>query len=150
MKIMEEVKNDTVWSGGVKLQSWSTCLDLLFLFSYVPSGASIISGLKDLFMHSAFCLHILPGTQLIYWLINADTWCIFKSFLCGVSFSSVASLCSRGVRRGENEHEPGTRRSQRWRSAERPQVSGYSSSSQLGKEENIHYIRCSEALRLLL
>lgn len=32
-------------------------------------------------MYGVFSLDFLTGTQLIYWLINADTLCIFKSFL---------------------------------------------------------------------
>lgn len=45
---------------------------------------------------------ILTGTQLIYWLINADTLCIFKSFLCFIYlfihlFSFVAFLFAHRV-----------------------------------------------------
>ena len=62
---------------------------------------------------------------------------------------AVLFLRSQDVIRGEHESEPGTWRSQRRRSAEKLSESGYSSSSQLGKEENIHYKGCANGQNLL-
>lgn len=85
-----------------------------------------------------FCLDFLAETQLLYWLINDDTLCIFKSFCVFDLCHLLPSLSSQSVRRGEEcEGEPGAWRSQRWRSAEESQVWCYCLSSQLEKKKGV-------------
>lgn len=100
----------------------------------VPSVASVVFGLKHVRMcilsrYSVwFTADLLANKR--WYLVHLQVFSVFYLFHIAVLF-----LRSQDVIRGERESEPGTWRSQHWRSAEKLSESGYSSSSQLGKEE---------------